>query len=302
MQKTYRCLILTNAYVLNPSLAYFRDRMSEEFSLLEIESESKTAAEIFAHVAGDGSIQHEPLPYDFVLYLDKDRYLASLLEKCGLRLFNSAAAIEACDDKMLTHLALADQGIAMPATVSGPLCYVPSHDRTFINNLMKAIPFPMVAKANYGSQGQSVYLVENEAQLLEMESKLQNQARIYQQFIATSKGFDDRIIVIGGRFYCGYRRRSLNGDFRSNIAQGGTGEAHEMSKAQIDIAEKAARILGLDYCGVDLLDSGDPEKPILCEVNSNAFFRGAEKVTGKNVAKAYAEYIVQSVYESKSAK
>lgn len=302
MQKTYRCLILTNAYVLNPSLAYFRDRMSEEFSLLGIESESKTAAEIFAHIAGDGSIQHEPLPYDFVLYLDKDRYLASLLEKCGLRLFNSAAAIEACDDKMLTHLALANQGIAMPATVSGPLCYVPSEDKTFLNNLMGAIPFPMVAKANYGSQGQSVYLVENEAQLLEMESKLQSQARIYQEFIATSKGFDDRIIVIGGRFFCGYRRRSLNGDFRSNIAQGGTGEAHKMSDAQIAIAEKAAKILGLDYCGVDLLDSGDPENPILCEVNSNAFFLGAEKVTGKNVAKAYAEYIVQTVYESKSAK
>lgn len=297
MRKYNRCLILTNAYVLNPSLAHFRDRMKEELALFGIESECKTAAEIFAHVASDGHIEHEALPYDFVLYLDKDRYLAALLEQCGLRLFNSASAIEACDDKMITHLKLAGHGISMPTTISGPLCYVPSQDEHFIHNLMNAIPFPMVAKANYGSQGQGVFLVEDEAQLKAMEAKLQSQARIYQQFIASSKGFDDRLIIIGGHFYCGYRRRSLTGDFRSNIAQGGVGEPHEMSAKQIEVAEKAAAILGLDYCGVDLLDSGNPDNPILCEVNSNAFFLGAEKVTGKNVAKAYATHIHRIIYE-----
>ncbi len=271
--------------------------MKDEFALLGINTDYRDASEIFALIDGQGNLCAGNLPYDFVLYLDKDRYLASLLEQSGMRLFNSATSIEACDDKMITHIRLANRGISMPRTVSAPLCYVPSNDRRFIDNLMRTIPFPMVAKANYGSQGQGVYLVQNEVELLEIESKLQSQARLYQEFISSSKGFDDRLIVIGGRFFCGYRRRSLNGDFRSNIAQGGVGEAHEMSAEQIAIAEKAAQILGLDYCGIDLLDSGDPEKPILCEVNSNAFFRGAEEVTRKNVAKTYADHIYRSIYE-----
>ena len=55
-------------------------------------------------------------------------------------------------------------------------------------------------------------------------------------------------------------------------------------------AEKAAQALKLDYCGVDLLYGEDG--PVLCEVNSNAFFEGLEAATGVNVAKLYAEYIV----------
>lgn len=299
---TRRCLIILNAYYLSPSLDHFASRMEEELLKLGVTCERKTTSEIFAYVNSDGSLHTGDLPYDFALFLDKDQYIATLLEQCGLRLFNKASAIKACDDKMLTHLLLLNQGIPMPKTVSGPLCYAESHNDDFLKNLMKTISFPMVAKANYGSQGQSVFLVRNKDELNSIEKSLQNQARIYQEFIATSKGFDDRLIVIDGKFYCGYRRQALNDDFRSNIAQGGKGIVHEITDAEIRIAEKAARILGLDYCGIDILDSGNPEKPILCEVNSNAFIQGAERVTGKNIAQAYALHMVQSVYNVSSLK
>ena len=63
-------------------------------------------------------------------------------------------------------------------------------------------------------------------------------------------------------------------------------------------AEKCARVLCLDYCGVDLL-FGDDDKPYVCEVNSNAFLGGIEAATGVNVAKAYAEYIIETVNKNK---
>ena len=70
-----------------------------------------------------------------------------------------------------------------------------------------------------------------------------------------------------------------------------------LSEEYINQAERVAKILKLDYAGIDVL-IGEDNKPIICEVNSNAFFGGIEKVTGVNVAKLYAEYIKSSVYKN----
>ena len=80
-------------------------------------------------------------------------------------------------------------------------------------------------------------------------------------------------------------------DFRSNVAQGGKGTPIDLPPKFKETAEKCAKVLGLSYCGVDLLYGNDGE-PYVCEVNSNAFISGIEKVTGFNVAKTYAEYIL----------
>ena len=64
----------------------------------------------------------------------------------------------------------------------------------------------------------------------------------------------------------------------------------KIKKTCIRLAGKAAQILKLDYCGVDLLKGKDGE-PILCEVNSNAFLKGIEEVTGINIAYLYAKHI-----------
>ena len=80
-------------------------------------------------------------------------------------------------------------------------------------------------------------------------------------------------------------------DFRSNVAQGGYGKKITLSDEFKKSDERCAEILGLDYCGVDLL-YGKDKKPYVCEVNSNAFISGIESVTGFNVAKAYAEHII----------
>ena len=113
---------------------------------------------------------------------------------------------------------------------------------------------------------------------------------MYQKYIGYKKGVDVRIIVIGGKYFAAMTRKNENG-FRSNVAQGGTVKAITPSAEFIAVAENCARSLGLDYCGVDIL-YGENDSPIVCEVNSNAFFEGMEKATGKNVAKAYVDYII----------
>jgi len=291
-----RGLVVVNAYDVLPSIEHLVERLKEEFEPFGIELDVKTTAEIYAFIGSDGELYSMDLPYDFCVFLDKDRYISHLLEEAGLRLFNSAQAIEACDDKMLTYMNLMHFGIRMPKTVSGPLHYSLLDNDNFLHNVEKVIPYPIVVKSNFGSQGEGVYLAHNFDELKEIEKKIIYRPRLYQEFIETSKGFDYRLICIGGKFVTGYKRRSLSGDFRSNLARGGIGVEHTMNPFQIDTAERIARIMKLDYCGIDFLESGIPEEPILCEINSNAFIKGAENVTKINIAAKYVEHIYNAVY------
>ena len=83
--------------------------------------------------------------------------------------------------------------------------------------------------------------------------------------------------------------------FEAVFRYGCYGEKIELDINFIETAEKCAKVLGLDYCGVDLL-FGKNGQPIVCEVNSNAFFSGIESATGYNVAKAYAQHVINVIY------
>lgn len=293
---TQKGLIVVNTYEVFPSVEHMVSRLKEEFAKLGISFDVLSSGELPLWVSEDGKIQHGDLPYDFAIYLDKDPYVASMLEDAGLRLFNKADAIRLCDDKMLTYLSLSGKGIRMPKTIPGPLRYSKKDSDIFLNRIEASFSFPIVVKENYGSLGRNVYLVQNKSELEELENRLSYSPRLYQELIASSFGVDNRIIVIGGRAIAWMKRKSDNGDFRSNIALGGHGEGVNLPQNYIMMAENCAKILGLDYAGIDILNGPEGE-PILCEVNSNAFIKGIEEVTGINVAKAYVDYIWREVYQ-----
>ena len=113
------------------------------------------------------------------------------------------------------------------------------------------------------------------------------------EYISDAKGRDIRVIVVGGKALGCMERVAQEGEFRSNIELGGTGRKISPSQEYILAAECAAKVLSLDYCGVDLLETENG--PVLCEVNSNAFFDGFESVTGIDVAQAYAKHIVAQI-------
>ena len=288
-------LAILNAYIQTPASLHFYKRMKEELGSLGVALDYKTNSEILSYITSSGDLLAKEMEkYDFVLYLDKDLYVSEMLAKAGVRLFDNAEAIRLCDDKMLTYITLSNNGIKMPKTISAPLNYAGIDDETFIKQVAKELSFPLVAKDNFGSLGKEVYLIKNYDELVVFEKQHKFNAHLYQEFIESSKGHDYRIILIGGKVVASMKRCNDNGDFRSNVAQGGHGELIDLPESFKETAEKAAKILNLDYCGVDLLDDKDGS-PVLCEVNSNAFLQEIEKITGKNIAGLYAKHIVDSI-------
>ena len=285
-------LIVMNAYPNGEKFYRQSNRIKVELEKLGIETDVLLNGEASARLNEDGEVKSSALQYDFVVYLDKDKYLSRLLEGAGLRLFNSAQAIETCDDKMLTYLALVGKGVKIPETQSAPLCYTPNAiPQTALLERVEELGYPLVAKKSYGSFGAGVELVKTRAELEEIEKKWLYIPHFYQKFVG-KKGRDIRVIVIGGKAVGAMERVAQDGEFRSNIELGGHGEKIELSSEYKETAERVAEVLGLDYCGVDLLEG---DTPIVCEVNSNAFFEGLEGVTGVNIAKLYAEYIVKTM-------
>lgn len=288
-----RALILTNAYSELPAAAHQHFRLRSEFSLLGVDAEIRRN-DLGMYISEGGELCVNG-GYDFCVYLDKDKYTAYMLEKAGVKLFNSRLAIELCDDKMLTHIALANRGIPMPKTLAGKLCYTPDAEvkREVIYEAEALLGYPMIVKECYGSLGKGVYKVNNRGQLEEICKKLKCVPHLFQQCVKSSIGRDVRVIVVGGKCAACMERRS-DGDFRSNLGLGGHGIPRK-SDAELEyICGRTAAALNLDYCGIDVLFGEDGYT--VCEVNSNAFFAGIEQVTGVNIARLYVEYICKKVY------
>lgn len=284
-------LIIINGYRITEGTSHQVKRLSEEFSKRNIDIDVKRNNELLAFIHNDVIINLAK--YDFVIYLDKDKYVARMLKKAGYKLFNQIEAIELCDDKMLTHIALANNHIKMPKTISSTLCYHDDGNRDLLKYVSKELSFPMIVKEVYGSLGKQVYLVNNQKELLDIENKLIHVPHLYQEFIKSSVGKDYRIIVIGHKVVA-YMKRENKHSYLSNLASGGTSSIVKLPKEYLDMAIKASEVLGLDYCGVDILE-GENKEPILSEVNSNAFFEGIENTTGVNVAGAYVNYVINQI-------
>ncbi len=279
-------LILVNAYAPTP---YTRQvtRLRDELTARGVNvTVSRNDGFIFS-VGSGGAVGSTDC--DFCVYLDKDKYVAELLEARGVKLFNSAKSIEICDDKMLTHIALAGK-VKMPDTLPGLLCYdktVPVSDAT-LDRIESALGYPVVVKRSYGSQGYGVFKADTRDELRALAESVKLEPHLFQKFIASSASRDMRVIVINGKTVGGIIRRS-NADFRSNVGLGGKAEKAQVPENIKRAAETAAREIGLDYCGIDfLLD----DEPLLCEVNSNAFFDAFEAATSINVAGLYAEHMI----------
>lgn len=289
-------LILINAYLKLQSQFSQAQRMQAELEALGIATEIKRNDGFFAVVADNeirSSLQKE---YDFCVYFDKDKYMSEMLEKLGLRLFNRHEAIRICDDKMQTYISLTGKNIPMVKTLSGLLCYEPSEKVRLetAERIEKELGYPVIIKESFGSLGKGVYMAKDRTELLSVMEELKCRPHLFQRAVTSSLGKDLRVILVGGKVVAAMLRQSKT-DFRSNIELGGVGSPYSVSYAVQTVCERVAQEIGLDYCGIDIL-FGARGEPIVCEVNSNAFFGGIERVTGVNVAKTYARHIYDEIY------
>lgn len=227
---------------------------------------------------------------DFVLFWDKDIHLANHLEAMGLRLFNSAKAVEICDDKALTHLHLAKLPIPMPETIIGPFVFRDQQvSDAYLETAIRTLGEELILKETKGSFGMQVYKVRGKDELRDKMAEMGSRPFLLQRFIRTSYGRDIRVNIVGDRIV-GAMERSNPDDFRANITLGANGTPIELTAEQANLALQAHQALGLDFSGVDLL-FGEAGNPILCEINSNVNFLSFEQVTGINFASLILQHI-----------
>lgn len=291
-----RGLVIINGYPNGEKFYRQGERIRSALEELGVKCDLLENGAAYALLRKDGGVELGlSEKYAFVVYLDKDKYLGEMLEAAGLRLFNNARAVRLCDDKMTTYLALRKSGLILPETIPAPLCYTPNAkpNKEFLRKVGKELGFPLVVKKSYGSFGAGVRLVYGMSELEKTAEEFLHEPHFYQEFIGESRGRDIRVIVVGGRAIGAMERVAKEGEFRSNIELGGTGRKIALSEEYALAAVRAAETLGLDYCGVDLLETKDG--PVVCEVNSNAFFEGLEQTTGLDIAAVYAKHIVSRV-------
>ncbi|MDD2483320.1 MAG: hypothetical protein PHE32_00660 [Candidatus Shapirobacteria bacterium] len=153
--------------------------------------------------------------------------------------------------------------------------------------------FPIIAKHEKGYQGKSVRKFESIKEVRKFVKRI-NEKNIgmflWQKCLPTR--WDLRIIVLDGKAIGAMKRSAVGDEFRSNFSLGGNVEAWNLSETDREIAEKVAKVCGLDYCGVDIMKDNDDNSFVL-EVNRQCQFQGFEKSTGINVAKLVVEMFLK---------
>ena len=154
---------------------------------------------------------------------------------------------------------------------------------------------PLVIKLLEGTQGLGVVLAETKnaaKSVIEAFNGLQARV-IVQEFIKEAKGADIRVFVVDGHVVGSMKRQGKEGEFRSNLHQGGSAEVIELTDEEEIAAIKAAKAMRLGVAGVDLLQS--TRGPLILEVNSSPGLEGIEKATGKDIARTIVQYIEKNV-------
>lgn len=255
----------------------------------------KTNAELVNDVTGATLFAHDEKIPDYVIFTDKDIYLANTLERNGIPVFNSAQSIEISDDKIKTYERLVDADIPIPRTIVAPKTFGNTIDREhpFLQRIMDEFAFPFVMKEAFGSFGEQVYLVHDETELQHYLQKIDGAPFVFQQYIKASYGVDLRLQVVGNQVVAAMKRTSKN-DFRANVTSGGTMERYEPTAYESELAIRATKAIGAHFAGVDIL-FGDGDERYVCEVNSNAHIRNLLDCTGINAAPYIVRHIEQAI-------
>ncbi|ENP0848155.1 30S ribosomal protein S6--L-glutamate ligase [Vibrio parahaemolyticus] len=206
-------------------------------------------------------------------------------EMMGTFCVNESVAISRSRDKLRSLQLLSRKGIGLPRT---GFAHHPDNIQDVIKNVGGA---PLVIKLLEGTQGIGVVLAEtNKAAESVIEAFMGLKANIMvQEFIEEAKGADIRCFVVGNKVIAAMKRQAKEGEFRSNLHRGGSAQLVRLSKEERATAVNAAKVMGLNLCGVDILQSKNG--PVVMEVNSSPGLEGIELATGKDVAGMIFDFI-----------
>jgi len=230
---------------------------------------------------------------DYIIFTDKDVYLANQFELLNVPLFNSARSIAISDDKIATYQALAAKQLPIPKTIIAPKIFLkPKENSLNINAIIDELGLPLIIKESFGSFGEQVYLIHSKDELVQKVDTLHSKPYMFQEFINTSYGKDLRLQVVGDEVVAAMMRTSKN-DFRANITSGGQMDPYQPTKKEIELAVAGTKAIGADFAGVDILFGKNG--PLICEINSNAHIRNMYECTNINVADFIIEHIIKTI-------
>ncbi|QTL03697.1 RimK family alpha-L-glutamate ligase [Aquabacter sp. L1I39] len=230
--------------------------------------EDRLPAAAFVRTVPDGSTE------EITLRLGVLHALGAL----GVKVVNSARAIERCVDKAMTSFLIARAGLPTPRTFA-------LQDRAPAQALIDAAPGDTVLKPLFGSQGRGLQRLSPHAAVPEADTV---EGVFYlQDFVTRTTGphADYRVFVVGGRAQAAMRR--VNDDWITNIHQGAEGEPVPATGALAELAEAAAGAVGAEVAGVDLIEDGNGRLLVL-EVNSMPAWNGLCGATGRDMAEPIA--------------
>jgi ribosomal protein S6--L-glutamate ligase len=206
-------------------------------------------------------------------------------EMMGVWPLNESVAIGRSRDKLRSLQLLARAGVGLPVTAY-------AHSSRLADDVIEiAGGAPVVIKLLEGTQGIGVVLGEthNSAKSVIEAFRGVNVNILVQEYIKEAGGSDIRCLVIGEKVVAAMKRQGAEGDFRSNLHRGGSASQIKITPEERSTAMRAARTLGLNVCGVDLLRSN--HGPVIMEVNSSPGLEGIEKATELDVAGKIIEFM-----------
>ena len=206
-------------------------------------------------------------------------------EMQGVFPLNESVAIGRSRDKLRALQLLAREGIGLPVTA---FAHGPRKAEDVIKEVGGA---PCVIKLLEGTQGMGVILAEtfSSAKSIIEAFSAANINILVQEYIKEAGGSDIRAFVVGGDVVAAMKRTGRSGDFRSNLHRGGKAEGIKLSEDERHTAIRAAEILGLNVCGVDMLRS--KRGPVVIEVNSSPGIEGMEAATGVDIATSMIQFL-----------
>jgi ribosomal protein S6--L-glutamate ligase len=209
---------------------------------------------------------------------------------------NESVAISRSRDKLRSTQLLARKGIGLPVT---GFANNPDDIEDLISQVGGA---PLVIKLLEGTQGIGVVLAEthNAAESVIQAFMGLNANIMVQEFIKEAGGSDIRCLVVDDKVVAAMKRQGADGDFRSNLHRGGSASLIRLTPEERSTAVRAAKIMGLNVCGVDLLRSN--HGPVIMEVNSSPGLRGIEGASGKDIAGMIIQFIEKRFQTLKTSK
>jgi ribosomal protein S6--L-glutamate ligase len=215
-------------------------------------------------------------------------------EMMGVYPLNESVAIGRSRDKLRSLQLLARDGIGLPVTTF-------AHDPKQTDEVMGLTGgAPVVVKLLEGTQGIGVVLADTDRSAKSVIEAFRGAGVniLVQEFIKEAGGTDIRALVIGGKVVAAMKRSGAAGEFRSNLHRGGSAEGVKISPEERATAVRAAKSLGLNVCGVDMLRSN--HGPVVMEVNSSPGLEGVEKATGLDVAGRIIEFLEKAAKPGKT--